>query len=136
MLKSLLQLLLDKFTKKSEFNSLLSSAFIYAVETGPTTIPLSASSADLAASSNPVTVPFDAYMTAYSKKPSELINDAYWAVININGQEFVYSTSYGDSGSVQTPPILVRKGDTVKIRGTFIGKAGQNKVLRFFKFNR
>ncbi len=64
MLKSLLQLLLDKFTKKSEFNSLLSSAFIYAVETGPTTIPLSASSADIA-TSNPVTVPFDAYMTAY-----------------------------------------------------------------------
>ena len=135
MLKSLLQLLLDKFTKKSEFNSLLSSAFIYAVETGPTTIPLSASSADIPAS-NPVTVPFDAYMTAYADKPSELTNDAYWAVININGQDFVYSASYGDSGGVQTPPILVRKGDTVKIRGTFIGKEGQDKVLRFFKFNR
>ena len=135
MLKSLLQLLLDKFTKKSEFNSLLSSAFIYAVETGPTTIPLSASSADTT-TSNPVTVPFDAYMTAYAQKPSDLINDAYWAVININGQDFAYSTSYGDSGGVQTPPILVRKGDTVKIRGTFIGKAGQDKALRFFKFNR
>ena len=135
MLKSLLQLLLDKFTKKSEFNSLLSSAFIYAVETGPTHVPLSASSADTT-TSNPVTVPFDAYMTAYSQKPSDLINDAYWAVVYINGQDFVYSTSYGDSGGVQTPPILVRKGDTVKIRGTFIGKAGQGKVLRFFKFNR
>lgn len=135
MLKSLLQLLLDKFTKKSEFNSLLSSAFNYTVETGATTIPLSASSADNF-TSNPVTVPFDAYMTAYAQKPSDLINDAYWAIIIINGQEVVYSTSYGDSGGVQTPPILVRKGDTVKIRGTFIGKAGQGKGLRFFKFNR
>ena len=135
MLKSLLQLLLDKFTKKSEFNSLLSSAFIYAVETGPTTIPLSSSSADLG-TSNPVTVPFDAYMTAYALKPSDLINDAYWAVISINGQDFVYSTSYGDSAAVQTPPTLVRKGDTVKVRGTFMGKAGQHKALRFFKFNR
>lgn len=135
MLKSLLQLLLGRFTKKSEFNSLLSSAFIYAVETSPTHVPLSASSAD-SSTSNPVTVPFDAYMTAYAQKPSDLINDAYWAVININGQDFSYSTSYGDSGGVQTPPILVRKGDTVKIRGSFILKAGQGKVLRFFKFNR
>ena len=135
MLKSLLQLLLDKFTKKSEFNSLLSSAFIYAVKTGPTHVPLSASSADIG-TSNPVTVPFDAYMTAYSQKPSDLINDAYWAVVYINGQDFVYSTSYGDSGGVQTPPILVQKGDTVKIRGPFMSKAGQRKALRFFKFNR
>ncbi len=135
MLKSLLQLLLDKFTKKSEFNSLLSSAFNYTVETGPTHVPLSASSADIAMS-NPVTVPFDAYMTAYARKPSDLINDAYWAIIIINGQEVVYSTSYGDIGGVQTPPTLVRKGDTVKIRGTFISKAGQGKVLRFFKLNR
>lgn len=135
MLKSLLQLLLDKFTKKSEFNSMLSSAFIYAVETSPTHVPLSVSSAD-SSMSNPVTVPFDAYMTAYAKKPSDLINDAYWAIININGQDFVYSTSYGDSGSVYTPPILVRKGDTVKIRGSFILKEGQGKVLLFFKFNR
>lgn len=134
MLKSLLQLLLDKFTKKSEFNSLLSSAFNYTVETSHN-IPLSASSADIT-TSNPVTVPFDAYMTAYAQKPSDLINDAYWAVININGQDFVYSTSYGDSGGVQTPPILVRKGDTVKVRGTFLAKAGQGKALRFFKFNR
>lgn len=135
MLKSLLQLLLDKFTKKSEFNSMLSSAFIYAVETSPTHVPLSVSSADTSIS-NPVTVPFDAYMTAYAQKPSDLINDAYWAVVNINGQDFVYSTSYGDSGGVQTPPILVRKGDTVRIRGSFILKTGQGKVLRFFKFNR
>lgn len=135
MLKSLLQLLLDKFTKKSEFNSLLSSAFNYTAETGPTHVPLSASSADIA-TSNPVTVPFDAYMTAYAQKPSDLINDAYWAVIHINGQDVVYSTSYGDSGGVQTPPILVRKGDTVKVQGTLMAKAGQGKVLRFFKFNR
>ena len=134
MLKSLLQLLLDKFTKKSEFNSLLSSAFNYTVENSHN-IPLSASSADINMS-NPVTVPFDAYMAAYAQKPLDLINDAYWAVININGQDFVYSTSYGDSGGVQTPPILVRKGDTVKIRGTFMAKAGQDKALRFFKFNR
>ena len=134
MLKSLLQLLLDKFTKKSEFNSLLSSAFNYTVENSHN-IPLSASSADTT-TSNPVTVPFDAYMTAYSQKPSDLINDAYWAVVNINGQDFVYSTSYGDSAAVQTPPTLVRKGDTVKIRGSFISKAGQGKALRLFKFNR
>lgn len=135
MLKSLLQLLLDKFTKKSEFNPLLSSAFIYAVETGPTIIPLSASPADIS-TSNPVKVPFDAYMTAYAQKPTNLINDAYWAVIDINGHDFVYSSSYGDSGGVHTPPILVRKGDTVKLRGTLMGEAGQGKALRFFKFNR
>lgn len=135
MLKSLLQLLLSRFTKKSEFNSLLSSAFIYTAETSPTHVPLSASSAD-SDISNPVTVPFDAYMTAYAKKPSDLINDAYWAIININGQDFVYSTSYGDIGAIQTPPILVRKGDTVKVRGDFVLRPGQNKVLRFFKFNR
>ena len=134
MLKSLLQLLLDKFTKKSEFNSLLSSAFNYTVEASHN-IPLSASSADIN-TSNPVTVPFDAYMTAYAKKPTDLINDAYWVIININGLDFAYSTSYGDSGGVQTPPILVRKGDTVKVRGTFLSKAGQRKALRFFKFNR
>lgn len=135
MLKSLLQLLLGRFTKKSEFNSLLSSAFIYTAETSPTYVPLSASSAD-SGTSNPVTVPFDAYMTAYAKKPSDLINNAYWAIVNINGQDFAYSVSYGDSGSVQTPPILVRKGDTVKVRGEFVLKPGQNKVLCFFKFNR
>ena len=44
MLKSLLQLLLNKFTKKSEFNSMLASAFIYAVETSLTQVPISASS--------------------------------------------------------------------------------------------
>ena len=134
-LKSLLQLLLSKFTKKSEFNSLLSSAFIYIAETSPTYVPLSASSAD-SSISKPVTVPFDAYMTASAEKPSALVNDAYWAVVNINGQDFGYSTSYGDIGVVQTIPILVRKGDTVKVRGTFILNPGQNKVLRFFKFNR
>ena len=134
MLKSLLQLLLDKFTKKSEFNSLLSSAFNYTVENSHN-IPLSASSADTG-TSNPVTVPFDAYMTAYAYKPSDLINDAYWAVISINGQDLVYSTSYGDSAAVQTPPTLVRKGDTVKVRGTFMSEAGRDKALRFFKFNR
>ena len=134
MLKSLLQLLLDKFTKKSEFNSLLSSAFNYTVEASHN-IPLSDSSDGIGVS-NPVTVPFDAYMTAYALKPSDLTNDAYWAIILINGQEIVYSTSYGDSSGVQTPPILVRKGDTVKVRGTFMGKAGQGKALRFFKFNR
>nr|DAQ09921.1 MAG TPA: hypothetical protein [Caudoviricetes sp.] len=135
MLKTYLQLLLNKFTKKSEFNSMLSSAFIYTGETSLTQVPISASSGEVS-TSNPVIVPFDAYMTAYSEKPSDLINNAYWAVVNINGQDFVYSTSYGDSGGVQTPPILVRKGDTVKVRGYFILKAGQGKVLRFFKFNR
>lgn len=135
MLKSLLQLLLDKFTKKSEFNSLLSSAFIYTEETSPTSISLSVDSAD-DRFSNPVTAPFDAYVTAYAQKPSDLVNDPYWAIVLINGKEICYSSSYGDSGGVRTPPILVRKGDSVKIMGSFISKAGQGKVLRFFKFNR
>lgn len=133
MLKSLLQLLLDKFTKKSEFNSLLSSAFNYTVEASHT-IPLSLSSDGNI--SNPVTVPFDAYMIAHAIKPTDLTNDPYWALVYVNGQEVCYSTSYGDSGGVRTPPILVRKGDSVKVMGPFIIKTGQNKVLRFFKFNR
>lgn len=133
MLKSLLQLLLGKFTKKSEFNSMLSSAFAF--ETTPTTVSLTVSTAD-SGSSNPVTAPFDAYVSASVKKPVSLKNTTYWAYVKINGNDFVYFNSYGDDGNLRTIPTLVRKGDSIAVVGAFMQEEGQNRQLCFYKFSR
>ena len=74
-------------------------------------------------------------MTAYAQKPETLTNDSYWASIFVNGVDIAYSTSYGDHGGVRTPPILVRKGDSIVIGGAFMLKDGNSKQLRFHKFN-